>query len=238
MCRTLSATVVPPDSPIPPILYVDAASPVVAVGLQTDPLPESTIWRHVEAKADVAMFQAAEELLRNSALAVADLRAIVFCEGPGSLLGIRLAAMMIRTWSILPRKHPLVVFGYRSLQLLAADLLDSGRRPPFRIITDARRQSWNVLAVSAEGEVEKITRVPAGELNADESPVFYPQEFRSWQPMPDLAQAVSYRPETIATFGATSGLLHPVESPDAFMTEMPTYKTWEPNQTPSGSSHG
>jgi tRNA threonylcarbamoyladenosine biosynthesis protein TsaB len=230
--------VVLPDSPIPPILYVDAASPVVAVGLQTDPAPESAIWRHVKAEADVAMFQAAEELLRKSALTVADLRTIVFCEGPGSLLGIRLAAMMIRTWSILPREHPLSVFGYRSLPLLAADLLDSSKAPPFRIITDARRQSWNVLPISATGEVGEIARVRTTELHADEGAVFYPQEFRSWQPMPNWAQAGSYRPETIATFGAMSGLLHPVESPDAFMTEMPTYKTWEPNQTSSGSSHG
>lgn len=228
----------PPDSPIFPVFYVDAASPLVAVGLQGDANPESTIWRHTKAEADVAMFQSAEELLRKASLAVADVRTIVFCEGPGSLLGIRLAAMMIRTWSILPREQPLTVFGYRSLSLLAADLIDSGKTPPFRVITDARRQSWNVLSVSKMGQVGTITRVHADQLNAEEGEIFFPGEFRSWQSMPASAQAVPYRPETIATLGTTSGLLHPVESPDAFMTEMPTYKTWEPTQAPSGSSHG
>jgi hypothetical protein len=130
-----------------------------------------------------------------------------------------------------------VCFGYHSIALLGADLIDSGQPPPFRIITDARRQTWNSLSISAAGEFGAITRVASADLNADDGLVFHPKEFRTWQPLPRFAQAVSYHPERIATLGTTSALLHEVESPDAFMTEVPTYRTWEPKQSPSGSSH-
>lgn len=226
-------------APKPPILYVDAASQVVALGLQVGNAPDSTIWRRTEANADVGMFQATEELLHGSTIEVTDLRTIVFCEGPGSLLGVRLAAMMIRTWSILPREHTLQVFAYRSIALLAADLIASGQAPPFRIITDARRHTWNMLAVSGAGVLGEVARVATTDLSDNDSPVFHPREFRTWQPLPDFAQVVSYRPESVAVLGIKSDLLRPVKSPDAFMTEMPTYKTWEPKQqAPSGPSHG
>lgn len=221
-----------------PALFVDTASSLVVVGLQTRAGDDAAEWRMSRDEAGVALFRLADELLRDAGLTIADLRTVVFCEGPGSLLGIRLAAIAVRTWLALPRPAvvpPLRVLAYRSLVLVAADALMQGEALPFHVIADARRATWNVLTVStsaADMANAPIRRWSANELLPPACAVLHPAEFPHWQPLPDAARAIPYRPQFLPRLVAGHPtLLHAVDQPDAFLTEMPEYRTW--NATPS-----
>ena len=45
------------------------------------------------------LFPAMEVALTESGLSLADIDSYIYCEGPGSVLGLRLCAMAIKTWS-------------------------------------------------------------------------------------------------------------------------------------------
>lgn len=214
--------------PEDPVLFLDAASPRLCVGLQTAADTEP-IWSETNDEAGVGLSRETAALLQTCGLTIDDLRTLVWCEGPGSLLGIRLAAMMVRTWMALPRTQPLRVFGYQSLALVAADLLSSGTRGPFQVCSDARRETWNVLSVSGDGAIGEIRRAAAPDLPAGGETLFYPEEFPHWQPLPASAQGAPYRPQRVVELAARFPLLQETAAPDAFMTEMPVYKTWTPN---------
>ncbi|HCJ11693.1 MAG: hypothetical protein A2Y14_03920 [Verrucomicrobia bacterium GWF2_51_19] len=61
-----------------------------------------------------SLFQLIDSLLQTHALSLDRLGAIVYCEGPGSTLGIRIACMAIRTWKML--FPTLKIYSYRNLE--------------------------------------------------------------------------------------------------------------------------
>lgn len=210
-----------------PTLHLDAASPAICVGLSMSD-DEKPCWIRVRDEAGVALFRAVETLLSEQRVPVADVETAIFCEGPGSLLGVRLAAMALRTWGSLPRKKPLRVSGYRSLELIAATLLDRGEVGPFHVIADGRRATWNVLSVGEDGSWGAIRRHGAAEPLPAARSVFHPRDFPLWQALPPGVMAVDYEPERLSALANRFSLLRPVSAPDAFMTEMPTYREWTP----------
>lgn len=210
---------------MPPTLYLDAASPAIAVGLRVD-AGAAPAWQHTHDEAGVALFRAVEMLTRARGIAVADIAEVVFCEGPGSLLGVRLAAMALRTWAALPRSALLEVMGYRSLELVAAGLLARGQRGPFHVIVDGRRATWNTLAVDAHGAWSAIARRPVAEDFPTGEPVFHPQGFPLWQALPAGVQAVAYNAAALPELAGRFPLLRPVAAPEAYMVEMPAYREW------------
>src|SRR4051812_13913933 len=70
-----------------PLLLIDASSTRVQVGLLNT--ETSANWITLDGEAGLAIFQAVERL----GVDLAAVRAFAFCEGPGSILGVRTAAM-------------------------------------------------------------------------------------------------------------------------------------------------
>ena len=99
---------------------------------------------------------------------------------------------------------------------------------PFHVIVDGRRSTWNALAVDAAGTLAPIRRRPAAEAFAPGEAVFHPEGFPLWQTLPPGVQTTPYEPTRVPELAGRFPLLRPVEAPDAFMTEMPTYRLWTP----------
>lgn len=196
----------------PTLLLIDSASARVQVGLWHQ---GRVSWRTTEAEASAGVFACTENLLAERRLAVSDLDTYVFCEGPGSVLGIRTAAVALRTWRVL---NPAPAYAYQSLAVAAHALA----RPGVNVIADARRDSWHILRLG-----ETLRRVPTAELNGE---CVMPEGFRHWTPLPpalgrttyDLAEIFA-RPELL-----DADLFHASQEPDAFMHEEPSYVTWTP----------
>ena len=196
------------------VLLIDAASTVVhAAWLRSDCPPQ---WSQVADEAGRGIFQLFEDFGRECTQA----NAFVFCEGPGSILGIRTAATAIRTWQAL-RNRP--AFSYRSLDLVAR----VHAQPGDHVICDARRQSWHLITVDKDGSPGPITRIPTAELPAQR--LLMPDHFRIWSPLPDPAPSiVTYDPAPLSTALSNTPLLRPCPEPDAFLHEDPSYATWTP----------
>lgn len=200
-----------------PLLLLDAASALVQVGVVT--AAGEYRWAASAEEAGTGLFRALESL----AFDVNAAGALAICEGPGSVLGIRTSAVALRTWAVL---RPRPMFVYRSLELVA----HAAGRPGLSIIADARRQSWHVVRIAADGAIEPLRRVPAAELAAHTGPLATPAEFRHWTPRPDRPlETVAYDLAELWPRADHAPLLRATTGPDAYQPAEPSYVTWTPH---------
>lgn len=190
-----------------PLLLLDAASVRVQVGWLEGAGRDR--WAAADGEAGLALFQN----LAAVGVRPSNAGAYLFCDGPGSVLGIRTAAMAIRAWNVL---QPRPVFAYHSLSVVAAALA----RPELTVIADARRDSWH--AVNAGGT---LRRVPTAALAG---PLATPEGFRNWTPLPPAVERVPYSLAELLPAIADAELFRPVAEPEAFLHEEPSYVTWTP----------
>jgi tRNA threonylcarbamoyladenosine biosynthesis protein TsaB len=190
-----------------PIVLLDAAAAQVQVGL-IEPSGEAR-WATPPGESGVAVFQALEEL----GVKPSKVLGWIYCEGPGSILGIRTVAMALRSWTLL---HPAPVHRYLSLAVLAHALGHSAAG----IIADARRETWHHLRAG-----EPLRRLPTRDL---QPPLYLPATFRTWSALPAGVQSTPYEWPRLLPKVWDADLLRPAPEPDAFLHEDPSYVTWTP----------
>jgi tRNA threonylcarbamoyladenosine biosynthesis protein TsaB len=192
-----------------PLLLIDAASARIQVGLLDTGAPAR--WSSRSDEAGVGVFECLEEL----GVAIDLVRAFAFCEGPGSILGIRTSAMALRAWNAL---GPRPMFAYIGLAVVARAL----GRPRAAVIADARRGMWHRLADGGG-----LERVPASELTGE---LLTPEGFRHWDPLPPGTAATPYDMATLLALPevADAELFRATPAPDAFLHQEPSYAKWTP----------
>jgi len=117
---------------------------------------------HSDEGALEATFACAEKAMALSGLKFADMRSFAVCVGPGSMLGIRVTAMAVRTWGAL---QPCEVWVWEPLVALAAVVRLRGEASAFSVISESRLKRWHVVSVDTAGlpsparecEVEQVT---------------------------------------------------------------------------------
>jgi len=195
------------------LLLVDAASAIIQVGwLEHQPNTRagfSARWESRAEEAGIGLFHALESLKAKPS----DAGALVFCDGPGSILGIRTTAVALRSWQVL---HPRPAFAFHSLDLVAHAL----GRDDIIVIADARRDSWHAVSLD-----RKLRRVPTAELTGD---LVMPENFRHWSQLPPGVRLTSYALNELLPRTLDADLFRATTAPDAFLHEEPSYVTWTP----------
>ncbi|MDD2762349.1 MAG: peptidase M22 [Opitutaceae bacterium] len=207
------------------VLLIDSASARVQAGLWRPTGP--AVWRQSEQEPSVAIFECVDALLTETGTGMHAIGAFVFCEGPGSILGIRTAAMALRTWQALAQQAP-PAYAYRSLELAACALRGDGTRLPFAVIADARRNAWHWVEVGMDGTVRPLQRVPSSTLTDFAGDLFMPAGFRVWTPLPRMVREASYSLPSLWRRHGETDLLHSAPAPDAFLHEDSSYASWTP----------
>jgi hypothetical protein len=117
----------------PTSLVVDASTSPVQVGI-----PALNGWKalhQVEAQALEGLFSATEKVLEVAGYKISNINCVYFCEGPGSTLGLRLAAAFVRTIRWSQKSSDFKVFSYNALDL--ASILTPQKnaiiQAPFRV---------------------------------------------------------------------------------------------------------
>jgi tRNA threonylcarbamoyladenosine biosynthesis protein TsaB len=200
------------------LLVLDAASTRVQVGLLRSGAP--ALWLGFDAEAGTGIFTGTETVLREGGGKLDDVGAFLFCEGPGSMLGTRTVAMALRTWQVL---KPRPAYAYQSLAVAGRSAWTHSPHA-FAVIADARRDTWHVQAVGADGRLASLQRVPAAGLPAGE--LLTPENFRAWAPPLRPAASCSYDLAKIFPSLGDGDYFRSVEAPDAFQHEAPEYKKW------------
>lgn len=192
-----------------PLLLLDAASARVQVGWMADMDPGTSRWHTSDEEAGTGVFRGVEAL----GVDVGTAGAWLFCDGPGSILGIRTVAMALRTWGVIA---PRPMFAYCSLALVAQAL----GRGDLGVIADARRDAWHHFQLGGA-----LRRVPTAGLAGE---LVMPENFRHWSPLPAGVARVPYSVADLLPRVAEADLFRATAAPDAFLHEEPSYATWTP----------
>jgi tRNA threonylcarbamoyladenosine biosynthesis protein TsaB len=192
-----------------PLLLIDAASERIQAGLFG--AKTGTRWSSRTEEAGVGVFECLDEL----DVDISSVAAFAFCEGPGSILGIRTTAMALRMWNAL-KERPL--YAYVSLAVVARAV----GRPDVGIVADARRGLWHCLHMGGP-----LLRVPAAELSGE---LMTPEGFRHWDPLPAGTVTTSYDLGTLFADPSVekAELFRETLDPDAFLHQEPSYAKWVP----------
>ncbi len=189
------------------LLLLDAASSRIQVGLFSR--QHDARWATADTEAGIGIFTCIDQLGINPT----SVSAIIFCAGPGSILGIRTSAMAIRTWNVL---SPRSIYSYHSLELVAAALCD----PAVSVIADARRERWH-----CQVQGEPIRQVEAAALP---DRLLIPAGFRHWSALPDNTGTTPYDLANLLPKAADESLFTATDNPDAYLHTEPSYKQWVP----------
>lgn len=210
-----------------PILVIDTASRRTHVGLGS--AAGSWSWYASAEESGTALFRGVDSCLKKNQLALGSIRTVIFCEGPGSMLGIRTTAMAIRTWMTAKILTDTPILAYSSLALALTGILSKTNSGPVAVAIDARRKSWYCLNSDRSPEaVQDPRRIPVDEVSTIASVVFLPEGFPVWNQRPEHWKDCPYEPKWLEKSEIRKAILRPVNPPDAFIIDPPVYRRWIP----------
>lgn len=217
------------------LLVLDAASTRVQVGLlRTRQLAS---WHSAEVESGTGLFIGVEDVLKKSGLNMAEIGAFIFCEGPGSTLGVRTVAMAVRSWQTIAAR-PCPAYRYQSLPLLAQELARSSPTVPCAAVADARRDSWHCVQIDPTRSVGPLQRLASPALATLPGELWQPNSFRSWANPPRPTLDYPYDVSALLAAHADADLFTATDAPDAFQHTAPDYKKWSAqiHSSPTASS--
>jgi tRNA threonylcarbamoyladenosine biosynthesis protein TsaB len=166
------------------------------------------------------LFGCVEVALAEAKLQLSDIRSFALCVGPGSVLGIRIAALAVRSWSAL---EPRPIFVWESLAGIARSALTAGEKGPFLVAVESRLKRWHALEVSADGSLGVPFEAEAAQLKSSGHRVLASSEAAASVLTSHVA--VSHPWSALPTFFAQSGFLREELRPDA-LNVANDFATW------------
>jgi tRNA threonylcarbamoyladenosine biosynthesis protein TsaB len=166
------------------------------------------------------LFGCVEVALAEAKLKLSDIRSFALCVGPGSVLGIRIAALAVRSWSAL---EPRPIFVWESLAGIARSALAAGEKGPFLVAAESRLKRWHALEVSADGSLGVPFEAEAAQLNSSGHRVLASSEAAVGVLTSHVA--VPHPWSALPTFFAQPGFLREELSPDA-LNVANDFATW------------
>ena len=166
------------------------------------------------------LFDCVEVALAEAKLKLGDIRSFALCVGPGSVLGIRIAALAVRSWSAL---EPRPIFIWESLAGIARSALTVGEQGPFLVAVESRLKRWHALEVSADGSLGAPFEAEAAQLNSSGHRVLASSDAAAGVLTSHVA--VPHPWSALPTFFAQSGFLRAESRPDA-LNVANDFATW------------
>lgn len=211
-----------------PVLVIDGSNPCFFSGV----LGREGEWLAFEkasAPALESLFQSVDQVLGASGIELHAIRSYLYCQGPGSILGLRLCAMAIETWRRL-HPEPALLFAYNSLEFAAYSLLH--QHPSTEqalLVSDWKKDTWNSLQIEM-GQPGPVTTIQAEELAAWEGPLYHLPARKGWQKPPAQAIELSYEPELLPTLCSVTGLIKTQEEVSLYSSGLNHFQKWWPER--------
>ncbi|MDQ8203311.1 hypothetical protein [Pelagicoccus sp. SDUM812003] len=216
----------PSAQPNYPLLAIDTCSKLTWVGLKTD--ASSLLERSDGRDPSKSLFPLVSEALDQAGLRLEELRSIVFCEGPGSMLGARTAVMTLRAWQGIGIPAANTVFAYHSLALGQALCTRSAWSDSSAlVVSDARRNSWYGFPhpSSPSSQIELFDN---DAIEAETRRLVSFPEFARWTKTKATLHELPYRPGELFSGDEYREIIRPVEQAAPLALRPSDFKKWIP----------
>ena len=207
-------------------LVVDASSNSIQVGI-----PENEGWLHVESvelPALEGLFRATECILNKVSRQLKEVDGLFFCQGPGSTLGLRIAAAFVKTvlWE---SKDEIPLYSYNALDLASR----MPENPPAHLQAPFRK-GWRFVRTQNGNEA-----IGGKDIHESERALsLFPESHHLPNPR---GNDDSIDPSKLITYDLTGskglqdlGLVAlPAESPEVYSPTPPSFTKWNPERISS-----
>lgn len=214
----------PENSPGGVRLLLDASGPLTVAGLVAGDGWEA---RRIHEGEFLEWYQeAVADLLRERHLCLEDLDGVVYGAGPGSTLGLRLAAMFIRTLMTLPNLRHWQCHQYQSLELALASSRFGRNVPLVEAVAPWRRDRLHHCRLTGTGPLEFTNGHLAPAMAVEERLTGFILGRRPRNMLPGIQwedQPLERIPTILRQFPE---LLTPAQAPAPFQAESPDFVRW------------
>lgn len=209
-------------------LVIDCAGSNIFVGV----LDHKNQWKSqisCEGTALENLFPSVKAALKDASINLSNLSGFVYCEGPGSVLGLRLCAMAIETWRRLyPNSSEL--YKYNSLQLSSLILLeDNADLKEALIVSDWKKGAWNSIQIRATS-TEKVKVIDDDALTSWNGKLYHLPQRKGWQSPPLKAKTLLYSPERISELGLHTAVFKATDQVEIYNNAVNTFQKWTPSR--------
>jgi len=200
-------------------LVIDASSTTIQMGI-----PEQNDWLILEESNSLAMqgiFETCHQIFKNIDRNLREVDALLYCAGPGSTLGLRIAATFCRT--ILWNSNAQVkLFDYNALDLAALIVNQPERtiQAPFR----AKRRLVRLPTDSPFGKIEIIEAEDTATAYPDSLHLPDNRPFKQEIPQDRL---IDYKLTNIAGLSDLQKICTAKETATPFSAEQVEFKKWD-----------
>ena len=163
--------------------------------------------------------------LQKANLHLEEIKGFLYCEGPGSTLGIRLSVMALRTWLTFPVFKNTPIYAYNSFRMGSALLQIEGTSPPFHIFSENRKDFWNVLSVSNKKKLPLLNQITTEQLSKLKGPFFHLPQHKSLLSS-HRGQSLQYSLQKLPAIIKLPGLIRKVETPLPLVGSKTEYVKW------------
>lgn len=215
-------------SPDRPVLVVDGSGASIFVGL----LGTDRKWLaqvHQKGAPLEGLFPSVESALYSAQCSITDIHNFIYCEGPGSALGLRLCAMAIQTWGHLcERDSAAGYFSYNSLQLTAALMaLDTPGINNALLISDWKKNAWNSVLIKEDQPGAIVTLDNQAVNGWEQGPLLYLPQRKGWQIVPEHATTLEYSPHRLPE---VLHLLKKTKKIELYASNANVFRKWVPQR--------
>lgn len=175
------------------------------------------------------LFPSVEAVLQDAGLKLSAVQSFVYCEGPGSVLGLRLCAMAVETWSRL-YPHSAHYLAYNTLQLCAQLLCKDTNLPAQALlVSDWKKGAWNAIHIH-DGQIGSTTVVDDNAIAEWAGAVYHLPQRKGWQKPPSNAQSITYTPERLPELLNDMNWLHSTAGVELYASGINTFAKWTPDR--------
>jgi len=211
-----------------PALIIDGSGSDVFAGV----LGDDGAWLATSKRAGAPLeqlFPSVEAVLQDAGLKLSALQSYIYCEGPGSVLGLRLCAMAVETWS---RLYPQSAhyFAYNTLQL-CAQLLCKDHDLPAKtlLVSDWKKGAWNAIHIE-NGIIGATTVADDATIAEWDGAVYHLPQRKGWQKPPANAQTITYAPERLPDLLNNPNWLRETNRVELYSSGVNTFAKWTPDR--------
>ncbi len=174
-----------------------------------------------------SLFEGVSRCLQDARMELDQVDGFLYCEGPGSVLGIRLAAMALQGWKSLPAHKTAPILTYRSLPAMACLIqMKENLQMPFHCIAQSSRDLWNLLSLTVENWPGKLETVSSEVVENLREPVFHIPLGRQKKTPPRNVKNYPYNIEEIPRLMDRQEIFHLSETPEVYRTHPNDYVKW------------
>lgn len=138
-----------------------------------------------------SVFDCTEGVLCEAGVTFGQLGGFYFAQGPGSLLGLRIAAMAVQGWRSMGGLGALPCLSYFSLHAAGA-VLARQVSGAFRVCADYREKQWHYVTVEETGVPGPLSLVDRAVIESSHLPVYFVPQRQREQPLPVNAIVWNY----------------------------------------------